>query len=87
MPRHPLCTAVVVSVLVGMPLRAQTPATSSPPVDVDAAFAAALPPPAESRWTLVPWRHSLTDALVEAKQTKRPIYLFVNDGDTGSARC
>ncbi|HEX6810772.1 MAG TPA: hypothetical protein VF384_04030 [Planctomycetota bacterium] len=55
--------------------------------DVDTAFAAALPPLAEARWTLIPWRHSLTDALVEAKQTNRPIYLYVNDGDVDSGRC
>ena len=42
---------------------------------------------AEARWTLIPWRHSFTDALAEAKQTKRPIYLYVNDGDVDSGRC
>jgi hypothetical protein len=55
--------------------------------DLDAAFAAALPPLAESRWTLIPWRHSLTDALAEAKATTRPVYLFVNDGDVDSGVC
>jgi hypothetical protein len=62
---------------------AQAPA----PFDFDAAFAEAQPPPVEARWTLIPWRHSLTDALDEAKQTKRPVYLYVNDGDVDSGRC
>jgi len=55
--------------------------------DVEAAFAAALPPRAEANWTLVPWRHSLTDALAEATKEKKPVYLFVNDGDVESGRC
>ena len=55
--------------------------------DLDAEFAAALPPLVEARWTLIPWRHSLTDALVEAKATNRPIYLYSNDGDVDSGRC
>ena len=59
-----------------------------PPVcDLDAEFAAALPPLVEARWTLIPWRHSLTDALVEARKTNRPIYLYSNDGDVDSGRC
>jgi hypothetical protein len=56
-------------------------------MDLEALFAAALPPAAESLWTLIPWRHSLTDALAEAKERKLPIYVFVNDGDVGSGRC
>lgn len=61
----------------------------TPPVafDLDAEFAGAQPPRDEARWTLIAWRHSLTDALVEAKQTQRPIYLYSNDGDVGSGRC
>ena len=72
--------------LCTLALRAQEP---TPPVafDLDAEFAAAQPPRDEARWTLIPWRHSLTDALVEAKQTKRPIYLYCNDGDVDSGRC
>jgi hypothetical protein len=63
------------------------PRADAAPFDVDAAFTAAQPPPAEALWTLIPWRHSLTDALAEAKARKRPVYLFVNDGDVESARC
>ena len=55
--------------------------------EVDAAFAAAQPPLTEARWTLVPWRHSLTEALAEARATDKPVYLFVNDGDVESGRC
>lgn len=80
--------------LTSLALCAQTPTPTAPPTppapapfDLDAAFAAALPPVAESRWTLIPWRHSLTDALAEAKATERPIYLFVNDGDVDSGLC
>lgn len=70
------------------PLLAQDgPPAAASPFDLDAAFAAARPPLAEARWTLIPWRHSLTDALAEAKQTRRPIYLYVNDGDVESGRC
>ena len=58
-----------------------------PPFDLETAFAAAMPPPEESRWTLIPWRHSLTDALAESKQQNRPVYLYVNDGDVESGRC
>lgn len=78
--RHALPMPVILSAVV----LAQQPA---PAVDLDAAFTAAMPPTAEARWTLVPWRHSLTDALVEAKRTKRPVYLYVNDGDVESGRC
>ena len=72
--------------LCALTLPAQQP---TPPAafDLDAEFAAAQPPSDEARWTLIPWRHSLTDALVEAKQTKRPIYLYSNDGDVDSGRC
>ena len=55
--------------------------------ELGAAFAAAQPPPAEARWTLVPWRHSLTEALAEAKRVHKPVYLFVTDGDVESGRC
>ena len=69
-------------------VRAQDAAPAAPtPFDLDAAFAAAMPPVDEARWTLIPWRHSLTEALAEAKRTKRPVYLFVNDGDVDSGRC
>jgi len=63
------------------------PAAPPPPFDLDAAFAAAQPPLAEARWTLVPWRHSLTEALAEATADNKPVYLFVNDGDVESGRC
>ena len=56
-------------------------------IDLDTAFAAAQPPLQEARWTLVPWRHSLTDALAEAKRDHKPVYVFVNDGDVESGRC
>jgi hypothetical protein len=46
-----------------------------------------MPPLDEARWTLIPWRHSLTEALAEAKATGKPVYLFVNDGDVASGRC
>lgn len=69
--------------LLGASLLAQQPIAH----DLDAAFAAARPPRVESLWTLIPWRHSLTDALAEAKRTQRPIYLYVNDGDVDSGRC
>lgn len=76
-------------VLSPLALRAQDapPAAVEAPFDLDAAFAAAQPPREESLWTLIPWRHSLTDALAEAKATKRPVFLFVNDGDVDSGRC
>ena len=57
------------------------------PATLTAAFAAAQPPVAEARWTLVPWRHSLRLALAEAQRTGKAIYLFVNDGDGESGRC
>lgn len=59
-----------------------------PPTDaVDAAFAAALPPIEESRWTLIPWRRSLTEALAESRLTGKPVFLYVNDGEVASGRC
>jgi hypothetical protein len=86
--------ALVALLLVAMlraqdePAPAQTPrVTQAEPFDFDAAFAAAMPPVDETRWTLIPWRHSLTEALAEAKATKKPVYLFVNDGDVASGRC
>lgn len=81
----------VVSAVLALALGAQEQAVGAAvgkaPFDLDAAFVSAQPPSVENRWTLIPWRHSLTDALVEAKQTKRPIYLYINDGDVGSGRC
>lgn len=70
-------------------LVAVAPAQDAAPdaADLDAAFAAALPPPHEARWTLVPWRPSFTAALAEARATGRPVYLYVNDGDVRSGRC
>jgi len=56
-------------------------------VDLDAAFAAAVPEAVESRWTLIPWRESLTDALEESAWTGKPVYLYVNDGHVASGRC
>ena len=83
--RRPLLYSLVLSTAA---LRAQDAPPGAPaPFDLDAAFAAAMPPVEEARWTLIPWRHSLTDALAEAKRTKRPVYLFVNDGDVDSGRC
>jgi hypothetical protein len=83
---RPLPLLVLLS--VSLPSNAPSQAPADPaPFDLDAAFAAAQPPPAEALWTLIPWRRSLTDALAEAKRTKRPVYLFVNDGDVESARC
>ncbi|MCA8966688.1 MAG: hypothetical protein H6838_08355 [Planctomycetes bacterium] len=73
--------------LVGCASWLAAQAEPAPPFDLDAAFAAARPPLAEARWTLVPWRHSLTDALAEAKANNKPVYLFVNDGDVESGRC
>ncbi|MCA8973400.1 MAG: hypothetical protein KDC98_01695 [Planctomycetes bacterium] len=66
---------------------AATVLAQDPTPDLDDAFAAAQPPAAEARWTLVPWRHSLTEALVEARRERKPVYLFVNDGDVESGRC
>lgn len=54
---------------------------------IDAGFAAAVPPLAESRWTLIPWRRSLTDALAESHLTGKPVFLYVNDGEVASGRC
>lgn len=65
----------------------QTPPAVDQVALLDEAFAAALPPVEESRWTLIPWRHSLTDALQEARLLQRPVYLYVNDGDVESGRC
>lgn len=62
----------------------QRPVTVS---DFEAAFARALPPAAEALSTLVPWRRSLTAALVEAKTSGKPVYLFVNDGNVDCGRC
>lgn len=78
-----------------VPGPAQDPPTAAPltsavgaaPAALDAAFAAAQPPDAEARWTLIPWRHSLRQALAEAERTGKAIYLFVNDGDVESGRC
>jgi hypothetical protein len=70
------------------PAPAQTPrGPQAAPFDLDTAFVAAIPPVDETRWTLIPWRHSLTEALAEAKTAHKPVYLFVNDGDVGSGRC
>lgn len=66
------------------PAAAAAPAATDP---VDLAFAAALPPSAECRFTLIDWRTSLTDALAEARELRRPVYLYVNDGDPASGRC
>lgn len=60
---------------------------AAPPRDLASAFACALPPPEEARWTLIPWRRSLRQALAEAAQTGKPVYLFVNDGDVDCGRC
>jgi hypothetical protein len=87
--RHALPSLLLsaLSLTAQTPIGSPTPTSRSEALDIDGAFAAALPPPAESRWTLIPWRHSLTDALAEAKASKRPIYLFVNDGEVDSGLC
>ncbi len=79
------CALVSLSTLAA--LIAQDAPTGADAFDLDAAFAQARPPLAEARWTLIPWRHSLTEALVESRATNRPVYLFVNDGDVESGRC
>lgn len=61
--------------------------TAPDAADLDAAFGRALPRPVEARWTLVPWRRSLTAALAEAKATGKAVYLLVNDGEVDSGRC
>lgn len=66
------------------PAAAIAPAATDP---VDLAFAAALPPAAETGFTQIDWRTSLTDALAEARELRRPVYLYVNDGDPASGRC
>lgn len=71
-------------ILLAAALPAQQPAAA---FDLDAAFEAAVPPPAESLWTRIPWRLSLTDALAEAKRVHQPVFLYANDGDVGSGRC
>jgi len=82
------CSLLMSLAVSPLALRAQDEPPAEPaPFDLEAAFAAALPPVSEARWTLIPWRHSLTDALAEAKRIQRPIYLFVNDGDVDSGRC
>lgn len=63
------------------------PAASAQESDLDSAFAAARPPVEEARWTAIPWRTSLTEALAEAWRTDKPVYLYVNDGDVASGRC
>ena len=87
MPPHVPLLPFLSSLSVALVAQAAPEAAGAAPFDLDAAFAAAMPPLEEARWTLIPWRHSLTDALVEAKATNRPVYLFVNDGDVESARC
>lgn len=68
-----------------LPLAAQGAAPQA--FDLDAAFAAARPADAEAKWTLVPWWHSLTNALAESERTGKPVFLYVNDGDVASGRC
>lgn len=59
----------------------------TPTRDLAREFAAALPPSDKARWTLIPWRRSLRQALAEAAQTGKPVYLLVNDGDVDCGRC
>lgn len=73
-------------VLLALLLTAQEPA-AAPADQLEAAFARALPPEAESLSTLIPWRRSLTQALAEAKASGKPVYLFVNDGAVDCGRC
>jgi len=69
-------------------LPAQTAAElPAPAFDLDAAFAAAMPPAAEALWTCIPWQRSLTEAMALGKATGKPVYLYVNDGDVDSGRC
>lgn len=63
------------------------PAVAAQDFDLEAAFAAARPPLEEARWTTIPWRASLTDALAEAREAGKPVYLYVNDGEIASGRC
>lgn len=72
---------------VGAVLLAAASPAQQPAFDLDAAFQAAVPPTAESLWTRIPWRPSLTDALAEARRLQRPVFLYANDGDVGSGRC
>lgn len=74
---------------LGLPtteLRPQQPATEAWRA-LDADFAATRTPAAEARWTLVPWRKSLTAALAESRRSGKPVYLFVNDGEVETGFC
>ncbi|MCA8954650.1 MAG: hypothetical protein KDC87_01170 [Planctomycetes bacterium] len=87
-PRSPAAPRVVPAILHAVAL-AWTTAAALPAQtpDPETAFCAAHPASDESRWTLIPWRTSLTESLAEAKRTGKPIYLFVNDGEVESGLC
>jgi hypothetical protein len=85
-PAPAIAAAFVAGLLASVAAAARSPQGEANAA-LDAAFARAMPPVEEARWTLVPWRRSLGDALAEAGRTRRPVFLYVNDGDTDSGRC
>ena len=49
--------------------------------DLDAKIASVLPTTNEDRWLQIPWRQDLAAAFKEAEQQRKPLYLWVMDGN------
>jgi hypothetical protein len=49
--------------------------------DLDAKIAAVVPSANEDRWLQIPWRQDLAAALKEGEREKKPIYMWVMDGN------
>jgi hypothetical protein len=47
---------------------------------IDAGLRAIVPAPADLRWTAIPWRAALWDAVVDAHGLRKPILLWAMNG-------
>ena len=49
--------------------------------DLDSKISSVLPNVAEDRWLQIPWRTDLSVALKDAEREKKPLYMWVMDGN------
>ena len=49
--------------------------------DLDAKIASVLPTPEEDRWLTIPWRTNLMEARLTAQQLRKPLFMWVMNGN------
>lgn len=71
---HPLWILFALS----LPAFAQTRAA---PSALEQRMAVVLPTEAEDRWLQIPWRANVMEARAEAERQRKPLFMFVMDGN------